>query len=321
MHNNDEVGKPVLAIVVPCYNEEEVLPLTIETLNSLIGKMIDEGLISPGSFACYVDDGSRDLTWQIIADASGSNPAVKGIKLAGNTGHQNALMAGLDVCADNCDAIVTIDADLQDDTEAVPEMVRAYLGGADIVYGVRSDRTTDTAFKRGSALFFYRFMQKLGVKTVYNHADFRLMSRRAVKALQGYRERNLFLRGIVPLIGYPQAEVYYSRRRREAGVTKYPLSKMLNFAIDGITSFSIRPVRLVFALGIIFLAVAFCLFVYVMVRYFSNETIEGWTSLILSIWFCTGVLLVALGVIGEYIGKIYTEVKSRPRYEIDKVTD
>lgn len=312
---------PLLAIVVPCYNEEEALPRTITTLSGLLSEMIKDGLIASGSYTCYVDDGSRDFTWNIIESASLANPHVKGIKLAGNTGHQNALMAGLDANADRCDAIVTIDADLQDDTEAVPKMVMAYLNGADIVYGVRSDRTTDTPFKRGSALFFYRFMQKLGVKTVYNHADFRLMSRRAVKALQGFRERNLFLRGIVPTLGFTQAEVYYSRKAREAGVTKYPLSKMLNFAIDGITSFSIRPVRLVFALGIIFLMIAFCLFVYVMVRYFSNETIEGWTSLILSIWFCTGVLLVALGIIGEYIGKIYTEVKSRPRYEIDKVTD
>lgn len=310
---------PRLAIVVPCYNEQEVFPSSESKLRLLRERMIEGELISPDSFIAYVDDGSRDDTWELIEKAVEAYPGIDcGVKLGHNAGHQNALLAGLEAVVDNCDMVITIDADLQDDIEAIPLMVREFRKGSEVVYGVRESRDSDSWFKRNSAEGFYRFMKRLGVESVNNHADFRLMSSRAVRELLKYKESNIFLRGIVPKIGLKNSVVAYSRKERTVGESKYPLKKMINFALDGITSFSIKPVRLVFALGLIFLLIAFGILIYTLCRYFSHDTIEGWTSLMLSVWFCTGVLLLALGIIGEYIGKIYLEVKERPRYIVEK---
>lgn len=311
-----------LAIVVPCYNEQEIFEKSEGTLRALLARMEGEGLIDGASRVVYVDDGSRDATWSLIERAVEAFPQFDcGVKLGHNVGHQNALLAGLEAVADSFDAVITIDADLQDDIEAIPEMVDKFRHGAEIVYGVRKSRQTDTWFKRSTARSFYNTMTKLGVESIPNHADFRLMSARAVKELLKYKERNIFLRGIVPKIGLQQAEVYYDRKSREAGVSKYPFRKMVNFALEGITSFSIRPVRMVFMLGVVFLFIALGILVYTLYRYFSHEVIEGWTSLMLSIWFCTGVLLLALGIIGEYVGKIFLEVKERPRFVIEKLSN
>lgn len=310
---------PRLAIVVPCFNEEAVFSSTEKKLRDLMLRMEAESLVKAGSKVVYVDDGSNDSTWELVDKASEDYPEVdSGVKLAHNAGHQNALLAGLDMVKDSFDAVITIDADLQDDIEAIPKMVKEYLNGSEIVYGVRESRDTDTRFKRGSATAFYKLMGKLGVETVYNHADFRLLSARAVKELLRYKEHNIYLRGVVPRIGLKQSKVYYARKAREAGESKYPLKKMLNFAAEGITSFSIKPVRMVFALGLAFLCIAVIIFIYTMVRYFRHDVIEGWTSLMLSIWFCTGVLLMGIGIIGEYVGKIFLEVKERPRYVIEE---
>lgn len=312
-------AKPVLAIVVPCYNEQEVFEASNRSLIGILRRMETEGIISSRSFITYVDDGSSDSTWSLIEQAAGNSAGiVRGVKLGHNAGHQNALIAGLETVAEKCDITVTIDADLQDDIEAIPSMVKKFLEGNEIVYGVRQSRESDSWFKRNSALSFYRLMKSLGVESVHNHADFRLMSARAVKELLRYKEDNIFLRGVVPRIGLKHDEVAYDRAPRQAGESKYPLKKMMNFAVMGITSFSIRPVRMVFSLGVIFVLVASAIFIYSLYRYFTHEVIEGWTSLMLSIWFCTGILLLALGIIGEYIGKIFIEVKNRPRYVIEK---
>jgi glycosyltransferase involved in cell wall biosynthesis len=310
----------ILAVVVPCFNEEEVLTETHRRLTDLINRLINDKKIDCGSFMLFVNDGSRDRTWDMIEQfhlSGGSR--VRGVKLAGNVGHQNALMAGLHVAKEHADMVVTIDADLQDDVDAISSMVDEYDKGADIVYGVRRSRKTDTWFKRTTALTFYKLMQKLGVKSVYNHADYRLMSRRAVEQLCRYRERNLFLRGMVPLIGYSSAVVYYDRAERFAGESKYPLKKMLNFAVDGITSFSVKPVRMVLALGVFFVLISFIIFLYVIISYLCGDTAQGWSSLILSIWFVGGMILIGLGTVGEYVGKIYIEVKDRPLYNIEKI--
>lgn len=309
-----------LLIIVPCYNEQEVLPETTARLSEVISRMLSDGLISAGKIL-YVDDGSRDKTWQLIEDFAASNDFVEGIKLAHNSGHQQALWAGLEwMAAARFDASVSIDADLQDDVEAIPRMVEKYNGGADIVYGIREERKTDTFFKRTTAQSFYKMMRSLGGDIVYNHADFRLMSLRAVEALISYPERNLFLRGMVPLIGFPTAEVFYARKERMAGESKYPLPKMINFALDGITSFSVKPLRFITAAGIVFIIVALAAIVYGLVAYFSGRVIPGWTSLLVSVWFIGGFILTAIGIIGEYIGKIYKEVKRRPRFFIEKDT-
>ncbi len=308
-----------LIIVVPCYNEEEVLPSTHKRLSTLVEAMAADGLVDGSrSRLLYVDDGSRDSTWSLIEGFAAADTRVCGIKLACNCGHQNALMAGLEAAAEMGDAAVTIDADLQDDINVIPDMVRHYADGCEVVYGVRRNRDSDTWFKRRTALEFYRVMHRLGVKSVYNHADFRLMSSMAVRQLCRYRERNLFLRGIVPLIGYRSACVYYDRSERTAGTSKYPLSKMVNFAIDGITSFSIRPVRMVFTLGLVFMAIALVILVYVLYNHFTGHTAWGWSSIILSIWFVGGCVLLGLGIVGEYIGKIYMEVKDRPRFNVER---
>lgn len=309
----------VLAIVVPCYNEEEVLHETTRRLTELLDGMTGSGEVSARSYILYVNDGSKDKTWEIIASLHGQNKYVCGVNLAGNVGHQNALMAGMSVAKESADIIVTIDADLQDDVEVMREMVRKYHEGCDIVYGVRSHRESDTWFKRNTALAFYKLMHAMGVKSVYNHADYRLMSKRAVEQLCRYRERNLFLRGMVPLVGYKTANVYYTRAERFAGESKYPLSKMLNFAVDGITSFSVKPVRLVLTIGVLFVMIAFAILIYVIASLIGGSAIAGWSSLMLSLWFCTGCMLIGLGIVGEYVGKIYIEVKDRPRYNIERI--
>ena len=309
---------PILYIVVPCYNEQEMLPITNEQLTKFLRGLVEEDIIDADSKVMYVDDGSHDKTWEQISRYAHADTSVSGVKLAGNVGHQNALLAGLTTAKDYADIIVSIDADLQDDISVIREMIEKFKSGCDIVYGVRNKRTTDTWFKRTTALGFYKLMKTLGVKSVYNHADYRLMSRRAVEQLCQYRERNLFLRGIVPLIGYKTANVYYDRMERVAGESKYPLGKMMNFAVDGITSFSVKPVRMILYSGIIFLLIAFLILVYVLYSLFAGKAVPGWSSLILSIWFVGGCILVAIGVVGEYIGKIYIETKDRPRYNIEE---
>ncbi len=308
----------ILYIVVPCYNEQEVLPITTPKLIEQLNALVEAQLIDKESRILYVNDGSIDNTWQLIEQYTQQHPQVCGVKLAGNVGHQNALLAGLEAASERADITISIDADLQDDVAVMRDMVQKYHEGCDIVYGVRRERKTDTWFKRNSALAFYKLMRRLGVKSIYNHADYRLMSRRAVKQLLNYRERNLFLRGIVPLVGYKTDSVFYDRSERLAGESKYPLSKMINFAVNGITSFSIKPVRMVLTLGIIFTLIALGILVYVLIAYFSGRTVSGWASLILSLWFIGGCVLIGLGIVGEYIGKIYIEVKDRPRYNIEK---
>ena len=308
-----------LSIVVPCYKEEEVLNETTSRLAAVLEELIKDGKIADDSFILYVNDGSTDGTWQLICHLHAANRYVRGVNLACNVGHQNALWAGLTVAVEHADMIVSIDADLQDDVNAIKEMVDRYHEGCDVVYGVRNERKTDTWFKRTTALAFYKLMQAMGTKTVYNHADFRLMSKRATLQLLKYSERNLFIRGLVPLVGYETAKVYYNRAERFAGESKYPLSKMLNFAVDGITSFSVKPIRLIMALGVVFLFVAFSVFVYTIWSYLTGHAVAGWSSLMLSVWFCSGCILIALGIIGEYIGKLYVEVKARPRFNIEEI--
>ncbi len=310
---------PVLCIVVPCLNEEEALPLFHQCLSAVVSSLKTNGKISSDSYILYVDDGSIDSTWEVITTLASRFPSdVGGLRLSTNTGHQNALVAGIEAVASYIDIVVTIDADMQDDPGAIGAMVEEYMKGYDIVYGVRADRSSDSHAKRGLAQTHYRLMQALGARTVYNHSDYRLMSRRAIDSLCSYEERNLYLRGIVPTLGFAQSKVYFTRARRVAGKTKYPLGRMFNFAADGITSFSVRPVRMVFITGMIFLLVALGILIYVLIRYLSGHTIEGWSSLMVSVWLCSGVLLMALGVTGEYVGKIYTEVKHRPRYHLEE---
>ena len=308
---------PVLFIVVPCFNEQEALPHSHERLSKLIEEMIAQGSIGAESKLLYVDDGSRDNTWEIIEKLSSESNRVAGVKLACNSGHQNALMAGLAAAVEHCDITVSIDADLQDDINVIPQMVERYRGGCDIVFGVRRERKSDSWLKRTTAGMFYRLMERLGVDTINNHADFRLMSRRAVMALLDYKERNLFIRGIVTKLGYKTDCVYYDRAARIAGESGYSLRKMMNFAIDGITSFSVKPVRLVFTAGLVFLLIALIMLIYVLCAYFMGRAVSGWPSLFLSVWLVGAFILIGLGIIGEYVGKIYIEVKNRPRYNID----
>ena len=316
---NSNNNPPRLAIVVPCYNEEAVLTETNTRLTGLLQDLSDKSKITPDSFIVYVNDGSKDQTWSLICQLQQQDSHVRGVKLAHNAGHQNALMAGLESFKADADAIVTIDADLQDDVNAISAMVDAYLEGSDIVYGVRKERTTDTVFKRTTALAFYKLMAVMGTDTVYNHADYRLMSRRAVEALCEYPERNLFLRGLVPLLGFTTKNVFYDRAERFAGESKYPFSKMLAFAIDGITSFSIKPITIIFITGILCFFIGVIMLAWGLYSYFKGSVVPGWTSLIVSLWLIGGVVITSLGVIGQYIGKIYIEVKHRPRYHIEKI--
>ena len=311
----------VLYIVVPCYNEEEVLPLTIPEFKKTIADLVTKGKISPLSRILFVNDGSKDKTWEILEKEHQEDEKVLALKLARNAGHQNALLAGLSVAKEKADIMVTIDADLQDDITKVEDMVDAYHNGCQIVYGVRDNRKSDSFFKRFTAQGFYKFMNRMGVETIYNHADYRLMSKIAVEELLKYTEVNVFLRGMVPLLGYKTTCVYYSRSKREAGESKYPLKKMLSFAFDGITSFSIKPINMIVGLGIFVLFVCILAAVYAFISYFTGNTDSGWTSLILSIWFIGGIQLLSIGVIGQYIGKIYKEVKRRPKFNIETVLD
>ncbi|MCI8380267.1 MAG: glycosyltransferase family 2 protein [Lachnospiraceae bacterium] len=310
-----------LALVVPCYNEEAVMKISSEALRGVLEDLIRKKKIAEDSFVLFVDDGSKDRTWELIEEEHRLHSNVKGLKLAGNVGHQFALTAGLITARDCSDVTVSIDADLQDDVAVIEEMIDKFHEGNDIVYGVRKDRSSDTFFKRFTAQSFYKLMAMMGVKTVYNHADFRLMSRRAVEQFSKYRETNLFLRGMMPLIGYQTDCVYYERKERVAGESKYPLKKMLALAFNGISSFSVKPISLITTLGIGIIVLSFLAAVYALWSYFTGRVTAGWTSLILSIWFLGGVQLVSIGLIGQYIGKIYIEVKQRPRYNIETFLD
>lgn len=309
-----------LIIVVPCYNEQEMLDYTTDELLKVIDRLQQDGKIGTGKIL-YVDDGSKDATWSIIERLTRRHEAVCGLKLAHNVGHQNALWAGLEWTSLNGDVSISIDADLQDDTRAIDEMVDRYNQGTDIVYGVRKDRQTDSVFKRQTALMFYRLVRNLGEEIIYNHADFRLMSRRALKALMSYPERNIFLRGMVPRIGLSTACVYYDRKERMAGESKYPFSKMFALAMDGITSFSVRPLQWIYIAGFIMVFLALVAIIYCLGAYQFSEVVWGWTSILISIWFIGGATLVSIGIIGEYVGKIYREVKRRPRYFVEKIVD
>jgi polyisoprenyl-phosphate glycosyltransferase len=311
---------PALTLVIPCYNEEEVLPETIKQLTIIFDDLINKSKISVNSMILLVDDGSKDNTWSIINKHNSINPYVHGMKLAKNAGHQNALLAGLIFAKDFSDCIVSIDSDLQDDIHVIYEFLEKYQEGYDVVYGVRKGRSTDTFFKRNSALAFYKLMHSMGVNVVFNHADYRLMSKRAVEHLSTFNEVNLFLRGIIPLIGFKSTEVYYDRNERFAGESKYPLKKMLAFAFDGITSFSVTPIRMISAVGILMSLFSILVALYSIISKLTEQTASGWSSLMLSIWFIGGLQLLAMGLIGEYIGKIYKEVKARPRYIIETVT-
>ena len=308
----------LLTIVVPCYNEEEVLPETVKELGGILQHLIKEEKVASNSKIMFVDDGSKDKTWSMIDKYSQNLNYVTGIKFSRNYGHQKALIAGMQTAVSKSDMIITIDADLQDDVNAIPAMVDKYNSGVDVVYGVRNSRETDTAFKRDTALMFYRLMDKLGVNMVPNSADYRLMSKRAVEGLLRFKEQNLFLRGIVPLVGYKSDKVFYARKDRFAGKSKYPLKKMIQFAMDGITSFSIAPIHLIFDLGVAIVLIGIITMIYTIIQKVIGNASAGWSSLMISIWVIGGVQLISLGVIGEYIGKIFAEVKQRPRYTIEK---
>lgn len=304
-----------IAIIVPCYNEEAVLPETTRRLREVAGEV--GRLHGDEVELLFVDDGSRDRTWQLIEQAA-AQPGVRGLKLSHNRGHQQALWAGLEWAAAHADAAVSIDADLQDDERVIADMVRDFHAGSDIVYGVRRERKTDTAFKRLTALAFYRLVRALGGDVLYNHADFRLMSRRATEALLAHPERNLFIRGMVYGLGFPHSCVYYDRAARFAGESKYPLRRMLSFALDGITSFSVRPLRFITWAGFLFMLISLVAIGYVLASWFSHDVVPGWASILASLWFIGGAILSAIGILGEYVGKIYQEVKRRPRYFVEK---
>jgi len=309
-----------LAIVVPCYNEEEVLKIASKALRQVLNDLVSKKKISEDSYVLFVNDGSKDKTWELIEEEHATYPKqIFGVKLAGNVGHQYALTAGLLTAMQMCDMSVSIDADLQDDVLVIEEMIDKFHEGKDIVYGVRKKRDTDTFFKRTTAQGFYKIMSSMGVKTVYNHADFRLMSQRAMLQFSEYKESNLFLRGMIPLIGYETDCVYYDRKERVAGESKYPLKKMLALAFNGISSFSVKPISMITGLGVFIIILSLLAAVYALISYCMGHTVQGWTSLILSIWFLGGVQLLCIGLIGQYIGKIYIEVKHRPRYNIEKI--
>lgn len=305
-------------LVVPCYNEEEVLRETASRLKEKMQVLISNKVISEKSRITFVDDGSKDKTWSIIEELNSNNKIFSGVKLSRNRGHQNALLAGLMTVKDYCDAAISLDADLQDDINVIDKFIEKFNYGYDVVYGVRSERKTDTVFKRTTAQGFYKIMKALGVDIVYNHADYRLMSKRALDSLQDFKEVNLFLRGIVPLIGYKSDVVLYERNERFAGESKYPLKKMLSFAFEGITSFSVKPIRLILTVGILMFISSLAALLYFLIIWMAGKTVQGWTTVVASIWMLGGIQLLCLGVIGEYIGKIYIETKERPKYIIDK---
>lgn len=311
----------ILAIVVPCYNEEEVLPDSIAKLRGVLNELKASGSINEKSYLLLVDDGSRDRTWEIIRENHDSSADVWGQKLSKNCGHQSALLSGLMTARERADITISIDADLQDDISVIKEMVDKYHEGCEIVYGIRGSRKKDSFFKRSTAQGFYKLLSSMGVKTIYNHADFRLMSKKALDELSMYKESNLYLRGLIPLLGLKTGEVVYERGERMAGESKYPLKKMLALAVNGITSFSTEPIKMVQRTGVLVLLVCLAAAIYAFISYMTGNVEKGWTSLILSIWFLGGVQLLAVGVIGEYVGKIYGEVKQRPLYHIEELLD
>lgn len=313
MENNS-----TLYLVIPCYNEQEVLPETEKRLTEKLNKMIQSGLVSEKSRMVFVDDGSKDKTWSMIKQMHEENPLVLGIKSSRNRGHQNTLLEGLLTVKDECDMVVSMDADLQDDIEVLDQFVQQYYDGCEIVYGVRSARKTDTFFKKFTAESFYKMMEHMGVEIVYNHADYRLMSSRAIRELESFKEVNLFLRGMVPLLGFKTGVVEYERHERFAGESKYPLKKMVAFAMDGITSLSVKPIRFITAVGVILFVISMILLIYYTVGHFIGNTVQGWSTIVVSIWGIGGLELLAIGIIGEYIGKIYLETKERPRFIVEE---
>lgn len=308
----------ILYLVIPCYNEQEVLHETEKQLTVKMHSMIERGLVSGQSRIVFVNDGSKDKTWEIIQQLHQSNPLVQGINLSRNKGHQNALLAGLMTVKEYADMAISLDADLQDDIDAIDRFVEKYYEGNDVVYGVRSARKKDTFFKKFTAQGFYKLMKGLGVDIVYNHADYRLMSKRALNELENFKEVNLFLRGIVPLIGFQSAVVSYERNERFAGESKYPLKKMLGFALDGITSFSVKPIRMVTAAGVLIFSISILMLIYFLVVHLLGHTVAGWTTIVISVWAIGGLQLLATGIIGEYIGKIYMETKARPKFIVER---
>lgn len=309
---------PVLYIVIPCYNEQEALPITAKRLTELTDDMLAKNLIDPASRIVLVDDGSRDETWQVIRELHAADKRFEGVKLAHNAGHMNALWAGMTLSAEKCDCVITIDADLQDDVNAMYGFLEEYAKGADVVSGVRSSRKKDTFFKRTTAQGFYKMMNKLGVEMVYNHADYRLLSRRALEALLSFGEVNMFLRGMVPMLGFKNAQVYYERGERVAGESKYPLKKMIAFAMEGVTSLSNKPIRYVLLLGALCALLGLVMAVYVIISLIRGHAAAGWASTMMSIWLLGGLQLMALGLIGEYVGKIYMETKRRPKFILEE---
>lgn len=308
-----------LAIVCPCYNEEEALPGSIRRLAPLMERMQEEGLVTADSFVLLVNDGSRDRTWEVITRLHGEYPWVKGLNLAHNVGHQNAIMAGMMTAVQYADGVVTIDADLQDDIECIPKMVREYLAGYDVVYGVKVSREADPFLKRFTATAFYKLQRRMGVRTVYNHADFRFLSKRVVEELSRYGERNLYLRGIIPMIGFPSTTVDDVISEREAGKSKYTLRKMLTLAMNGITSFSVTPIYAILGVGGVFVLISIAIGIYVLVSLLSGNAEHGWSSLMLSLWFIGGVILLSVGMVGLYVGRVFIETKNRPLYHIQEL--
>ncbi|OKZ80144.1 glycosyltransferase family 2 protein [Butyribacter intestini] len=311
--------KKIIWLVIPCYNEQEVLPETSRQLEEIMRGLIKKDKISDKSKIAFVNDGSKDNTWNIITDLHEKNPMFTGINLAHNKGHQNALLAGLMTAKDYADAAISLDADLQDDVGVIEQFIDKFNEGKDVVYGVRSTRATDTVFKRSTAHAFYKLMKVMGADTLQDHADYRLMSKRALEGLAKYKEVNLFLRGIVPMIGYETDVVYYERHERFAGESKYPLKKMLSFAVDGITSCSVKPIRMITSLGTLVFTISIVMLIYFLIVWLLGHTVQGWTTIVISLWGIGGLILLSLGIIGEYVGKIYMEVKERPRFIIEKL--
>ncbi len=311
--------KKIIWLVIPCYNEQEVLPETSRQLEEIMRGLIKKDKISDKSKIAFVNDGSKDNTWNIITDLHEKNPMFTGINLAHNKGHQNALLAGLMTAKDYADAAISLDADLQDDVGVIEQFIDKFNEGKDVVYGVRSTRATDTVFKRSTAHAFYKLMKVMGADTLQDHADYRLMSKRALEGLAKYKEVNLFLRGIVPMIGYETDVVYYERHERFAGESKYPLKKMVSFAVDGITSCSVKPIRMITSLGTLVFTISIVMLIYFLIVWLLGHTVQGWTTIVISLWGIGGLILLSLGIIGEYVGKIYMEVKERPRFIIEKL--
>ena len=315
-------NKPILALVLPCYNEEAVLSETVQRLNKVLNGLLSKDKIATKSFMVFVDDGSKDVTWGMIENFSKENDFVKGLKLSKNQGHQNALLAGMEYVVGKCDCLISLDADLQQDENSIEEFVDKYIDGSEVVLGIRNDRQSDSFFKKTTALGFYKLMEVMGVHVIKNHADYRLLSNRANKSLMQFEEVNLFLRGLVPLVGYKTDYIYFDVKDRFAGESKYTLSKMLGFAIDGITSFSVTPLRLISIIGFLVFFFSILMSFYVLGAWlFTDKALPGWASTVLPIYFIGGVQLLSIGVVGEYIGKIYTETKRRPRYFIEKETN